>query len=79
MVPKSELKAKSGHIHFTLLRPNARRLDADSITLTGKWIADFIVEQGWLHDDDKLHFHYHPVIIERERVETEIRVELFTD
>ena len=79
MVPKSDLKAKSGNIHFTLLRPNARRLDADSITLTGKMITDFIVDQGWLMDDDNLHFHYHPVVIERDRVETEIRVELFTD
>ena len=73
-VPESELKLKSGTVEFQLYRPTRHRLDADSITWEGKWFVDFLVEQGYFEDDDQVTFIYKPVIVEHERVETEVYV-----
>ena len=77
-IPQSDLNAETGAIKFTILRPNKKRIDADSLAISaGKWIADFLVEQGWFSDDDKIQFLYLPMEHSPEHSETMIRVEIF--
>ena len=48
-------------IHFTVLRANGKKLDADSMApSTFKWSMDTLVEQGYLVDDDKVKLVLHP-------------------
>lgn len=61
-----------GSVEFQLYRPTKRRLDADSIAFIGKWTVDLLVEQGYFVDDDNITFVYKPVIVESDRVETEV-------
>ena len=69
---------KCGVIEFQLYRPNERGLDADSISVsTGKWIMDFIVEQGWFSDDDKMTFVYKPKIVDKSLSVTEVHVKVY--
>lgn len=73
-ISESSLALESGTVEFQLYRPTKRRLDADSIAFIGKWTVDFLVEQGYFIDDDQVTFVYKPVIVEKDRVETEIKV-----
>lgn len=77
-IPQSDLKCELGAIKFTTIRPNKKRIDADSPAISaGKWTADFLVEQGWFEDDDKVQFLYLPVQVCPEYNETMIRVEVY--
>ena len=63
---------RSGVLECRIYRPTKQRLDADSASYIVKWTADFAVEQGWFKDDDQLTFILKPVIVEKNRAETEI-------
>jgi len=77
-IPESDLNYKVGSIKFQIIRPNKKRIDADSLAISaGKWTADFLVEQGWFEDDDKLQFHYLPMTVCKDYNETMIRVEIY--
>jgi len=76
-VPESQLALDEGTVEFRLYRPTKRRLDADSIAFIGKWTVDFLVEQGYFKDDDQVTFVYKPVVVEKERVETEVKVSVY--
>lgn len=76
-LPKSELSLDSGTVEFRLYRPTKRRLDADSIAFIGKWFVDTLVEQGYFKDDDQITFMYKPVIVEKDRVETEVKIKIY--
>lgn len=76
-LPESELSLASGTVEFQLYRPTKRRLDADSIAFIGKWFVDTLVEQGYFKDDDQVTFIYKPVIVEKDRVETEIKIKVY--
>lgn len=77
LVPTSDLMLDSGTVEFRLYRPTRKRLDADSIAFIGKWFVDLLVEQGYFKDDDQVTFIYKPVIVEKDRVETEIYVKIY--
>jgi hypothetical protein len=77
MVPRVEHQYESGVVAFTLYRPNKKRLDADAGCLVYKWIVDLLVEEGYFKDDDKIQLVLNPVVTEPNRVETEIKVEVF--
>ena len=65
-------------VEFQLYRPTKHKLDADSIAISaGKWTVDLLVEKGWIKDDNVVTFIYRPVIVEKERVETEVNVKVY--
>jgi hypothetical protein len=68
---------REGRIEFRLYRPSKKRLDADAGSFVNKWIIDTIVEQGYFVDDDRITLVLHPVVIEEDRVETDIEVKVF--
>jgi len=77
-IPKSELLLPLGSIKFTIIRPDHTRIDADSPAISaGKWSADFLVEQGWFSDDDKIQFLYCPMVVDKSIEETMVKVEVY--
>ena len=78
-IPKSDKRYKSGSIVFKLYRPTKVKLDADGQIFAYKWIADALVEQGWFLDDDKITFVLEPVVHDVNKVETEIKVEVYAN
>ena len=49
-------------IEFTIMRHNKRRIDADSLAWWSKIVCDHIVNRGYLKDDDRTTFIYHPSV-----------------
>ncbi len=77
-IPESKLSMDSGTVEFTIYRNTMRRIDADSCSSSaGKWCVDFLVEQGWFSDDDKITFIFRPAILGSETVETMIEVKVY--
>ena len=77
-IEESQLALDDVTVEFQLYRPTARKLDADSIAISaGKWTVDLLVERGWIKDDNTVTFIYKPVIIERDRVETDVKVSVY--
>jgi len=68
---------QEGRIEFRLYRPSKVKLDADAGSFVNKWIIDTLVEQGYFVDDDKLTLVLYPVVVEPERVETDIEVKVY--
>jgi len=66
-----------GTLECRIYRPTKQRLDADSLAYEAKWTADFLVERGWFEDDDQFTSVFRPVIIEKDRVETEIEFTVY--
>ena len=65
-------------IHFTVLRANGKKLDADSMApSTFKWAMDTLVEQGYLVDDDKVKIVLHPTRLNQEnQLETMVKMQV---
>ena len=78
-VPKSTENALSGRIEYRLYRPTQCKLDADSIAYPAKWCTDFITKQGYFLDDNQVESQFKPVIVEKDRVETEMKVSVYKD
>ena len=74
VLPESTLGSKSGEVIFKLYRPTKQRLDADSVAFVAKWIIDLLVERGYYEDDNQLRVVYEPVTVDKDRVETDIKV-----
>ena len=70
---------RNGRIIFSLYRPSRLRLDADSASHINKMIIDIVTDQGYFVDDDQLQLVLNPVVVEKDRVETDIKVEVFGD
>ena len=79
LVPKYDKEPHAtGKIEFRLYRPTKLRLDPDAGCGSAyKWIIDTIVEQGYFIDDDRLTLVLYPVVVEPERVETDIEVKVY--
>jgi len=76
-IPISTLKSKSGRIEYQLYRPNKKRLDSDAPSYVYKWIMDTLVDLGYFIDDNDITLVLKPVIVEKDRVETEVRVTVY--
>ena len=76
-IPESNLKLETGSVEFTILRNSNRRIDADSCAMISKWCVDFMVEQGWFSDDDKIRFIYDIPILGCDSPETMIEVKVY--
>ncbi len=63
-------------IEFTIMRHNKKRIDADSIAMVSKWVCDFIVIKGYLQDDDRTTFIYHPAIYSKDITSTEVECKI---
>jgi len=64
-----------GEISFQILRNTKRRIDADAMSLAGKWVLDTFVERGYLIDDNKVKvIHEIPILGVTEQNETLIKV-----
>jgi Holliday junction resolvase RusA-like endonuclease len=78
-VPRVEHSHETGLIEFELYRPTKLRLDADAGALIYKWIMDLLVEEGYYKDDDKITLVLKPVVIDKERTETQIKVTAYAE
>jgi Holliday junction resolvase RusA-like endonuclease len=78
-VPRVDYNYPEGYVEFQLYRPTKLRLDADAGALVYKWIVDLLVEEGYFKDDDQITFILKPVIVDKERVETEIKVTVYAN
>lgn len=78
-VPPNISEFQQGTVVFTIYKKNRRSMDADSIAFIGKWCTDLLVSQGWFKDDNQIIFIYKPMIIEKDRVETEMKVEVYKE
>ena len=62
-------------VHFTILRNNYIRIDADSMSFVNKWFLDTLTEQGYLVDDDRVRVILEPPILgQKTEVETQVKV-----
>ena len=76
-IPESSLLLGSGRIEYQLYRPNKKKLDNDAPSYVYKWVQDTLVAQGYFKDDDQITSILRPVIVERNRVETEVKVAVY--
>lgn len=77
---KEEIGTNNVAIVFEIVRHNNRKIDADSCAMIGKWIADLIVIQKYIKDDDILTFIYKPPVVHTtDNVETMINIKLVKD
>ena len=63
---------RSALVIFRIKRKNKKRIDPDSAALPQKWIADVLVEQGYLIDDDQIRYILEPTEYSCEGVDTSI-------
>ena len=65
-------------IHFTILRTNGRKMDADSLSpSTYKWAIDLLTKQGYIVDDDQCRIILHPTKLKVPgTIETSIRMQV---
>ena len=64
-------------VHFTILRNNNLRIDADSMSFVNKWFMDTLTEQNYLVDDDKCRIVLEPPIMGlKSEVETQMQVQI---
>ena len=61
-------------ISYTVLRKDAKKLDADNLTIIYKWFQDLLVENSYLSDDDKVKVILNPTILNAEDSEFETSV-----
>jgi Holliday junction resolvase RusA-like endonuclease len=78
-IPEPEDKLESVYIEFHLFRHNKRTLDSDNLGFIIKWTIDAIKEKEWLIDDDKVTYIVFPAILDRELIDTEIKVKVYNE
>ena len=62
-------------IEYTILRKDGKKLDSDNLTIIYKWVQDFLVEQEYMIDDDKIRVVLNPTQLYVEgSVETSVRI-----
>lgn len=66
-------------IVFELQRHNSRILDSDNLGFIIKWTIDAIKESGWLIDDDQITYLVLPSKLNRDLIETSIKVSCYKD
>ena len=83
-IPTPNTRYKKLYVEFHLFRHNKRVLDADNLGFIIKWTLDAIKETEnpklkitWLEDDDQIRYLVEPAILDRELLETEIKVKVF--
>ena len=69
---------RKAEIHFTILRTNQRKMDADSLgPSTYKWAIDCLTEQGYIEDDDQCKVVLHPTLLgQKGNIETSVRMQV---
>jgi len=69
---------RKAEVHFTILRTNQRKMDADSLgASTFKWSIDCLTEQGYIVDDDQVKVVLNPTLLSQEgNVETSVRMQV---
>jgi len=76
-IPEATIKYKSLYIVFHLYRHNKRTLDSDNLGFIIKWTIDAIKESGWLIDDNIITYKVVPAILDRNLLDTEIKVVVY--
>ena len=69
---------RRAEVHFTILRTNYRKMDADSLgPSTYKWALDCLTEQGYIIDDDQCKVVLNPTLLGQSgNVETMVRMQV---
>jgi Holliday junction resolvase RusA-like endonuclease len=76
-IPEPTEQLRSSWIRFDLYRHNGKVLDSDNLGIIVKWTIDAIKQKGWLEDDNQVTYSIFPSIMDRNLVETEIKVSMF--
>jgi len=89
-IPTPEKQYESIYVEFMLYRHNKRTLDSDNLGFQIKWIIDAIKETEnedildnkskpitWIIDDDKVKYSVEPAILDRDLLETELKVVVY--
>jgi hypothetical protein len=83
-IPEPEETLDEILVEYHLYRHNKRVLDADNLGFIIKWTNDAIKNKKnelknltFLTDDDQVHYYVKPAVLNRELLETEIKVKVY--
>ena len=66
-------------LEYTILRHNTKRIDTDNVIFASKFLADLLVDMGYLIDDNQVTLIIKPYIVDKSLVETQLSMRMYTE